>query len=397
MGAVLLNTYLATEMLAPFFASLLIINSILFLGRLTQFLETIFDFGINLADFIRLSSYIAPTLLLFSTPMASMIGVIIAFSRMRSDNEILALKAAGIGLYRMLPPVLVVALATTALSGLASAKLIPAGNVAMKKMIFHLAKEKIDRGMREKQFMDDIKDMVLYVNRINPETNTWEGVFITDMRNPGSPVTITAQQGKLTAKIEAMNISLDLASGTIHRADGKTIQTIRFDRYLLTLPLKAPASIDGDAVTKRDKHGMTLDQLSDSALKTGSSTPEGKSLLIEYHKRLVLPIGCFILTIIGLPLALLRSDPRRGAPSLIIALGFFLIYYVLFTAAKNLAGSASMPVGLAMWMPNVLFGLLAILLVRAVASEKPDRFTGFIINVIGELSSRWQHRPKASK
>ncbi|OGR06027.1 MAG: hypothetical protein A2511_01705 [Deltaproteobacteria bacterium RIFOXYD12_FULL_50_9] len=396
MPGLLLNTYLVTEMLAPFFASLVIINSILFLGRLMQFLEAIFDFGITFEDFIRLSSYLAPTLLLFSTPMASMIGVIIAFSRMRTDHEILAFKAAGIGLYRMLPAVLILALATTALSGLASAKLIPAGNVAMKRMLFQLAKEKIDRGMREKQFMDDIKGMVLYVDRINQEENTWEGVYISDMRNQGRPVTITARHGKLNARIQDMNITLDLADGTINRVDGATTQTILFQRYLLTLPLKNPAAIAGDDISQVDKQGMLLSQLAAGAKKAGITTFAGKNLLIEYHKRLVLPIGCFILTIIGLPLALLRSGPGRGAPSLLIALSFFLVYYILFTTAKNFAYSSAVPVGLVLWIPNIIFAVLAILLLRGVARETPGWFVRVFLAALQKISNRWPRRPEVS-
>ena len=79
---ILLYIYLGTEILAPFFASFLILNGILFLGRLVPFLDIIFNYNIGLVDFIRLCSYILPNLMLFSIPMASMIGVIIAFTKL---------------------------------------------------------------------------------------------------------------------------------------------------------------------------------------------------------------------------------------------------------------------------------------------------------------------------
>ncbi|MCW5210283.1 LptF/LptG family permease, partial [Desulfobulbus sp. N3] len=66
----------------------------LFLIRLIPLLEIVLELGINLPDFIRLFSYIFPHMLLYVIPMASMAGVIIGFTRLTNEREILALKAA---------------------------------------------------------------------------------------------------------------------------------------------------------------------------------------------------------------------------------------------------------------------------------------------------------------
>ena len=127
----LLYTYLANQVLAPFYASLIILTSILFLGKLIPILDIILDYNIAPFDFLRLYAYFTPQLLLFALPMASMMGVILGTTHLNNDNELMVLRASGISLYKMLPPVLIIALCTALLTGYFSIHLIPAGNRAM--------------------------------------------------------------------------------------------------------------------------------------------------------------------------------------------------------------------------------------------------------------------------
>ena len=180
---VLLYTYFLSEMIAPFMASLVILCAILFLGRLLPLLEMVVQFGINLPDFIRLCIFILTNLFLFAIPMASMLGVILCFSRMVNDNEMIALKAAGIGVYRMLPPVIIFALCTTLLTGYASTRLIPASTVALEKLFITLASDKFTKGLSEKQFSEGIPDVVFYINEIDNNNSLNPHQFLENLRH----------------------------------------------------------------------------------------------------------------------------------------------------------------------------------------------------------------------
>ena len=140
----LLYSYIAAEMLAPFFASFVILYGIFFMVQLIPLLEVVLALRIGMADFIRISSYLFPHMLLYIIPMASMAGVIIGFSRLANDREILAFKACGVSLRQMLPPVLLISAVIATLTGYFSIRLIPLGEQGMKQLMFQLAKEKID-------------------------------------------------------------------------------------------------------------------------------------------------------------------------------------------------------------------------------------------------------------
>ena len=73
-------------MLAPFFASLVILSGVLFLSKMVPFLDIVLDLGIGFADFLRLCAYMTPNLLLFSLPMTGMLAVILCFSRLSNES-----------------------------------------------------------------------------------------------------------------------------------------------------------------------------------------------------------------------------------------------------------------------------------------------------------------------
>ena len=387
----LLYTYLATEVLAPFFASLVVLCGILFLGRLIPILDVILDFGISFGDFVRLCAYLFPKLLLFAVPMASMMGVIIGFNRLVADNEIIALKAAGIGLFRMLPPVLVIALATASLTALTSLQLIPAGSNAVRQLLFHLAKEKIDKGLREKQFSQSLGPLVVYADRVDPESRRWQGVYVSDLRNPRTPVTVLARSGSLTGRLDKMEVVLELNDGSLHRAPDRRTQTVRFDRYTVTVPLQAPATVLGESATGIDRTGLDLKGLLATAKRIGADTQDGRGLIVEYHKRLALAVGCFILTLLALPLALFTRHGRRpmGLP---LGLGCFILYYVALTGASGFCEAGTLPVGPLIWLPNLFFAGLAAFLIHRVGWERSSPLLARLPGLFEGLADRLGRR-----
>ncbi|MBU0675728.1 MAG: LptF/LptG family permease [Proteobacteria bacterium] len=389
----LLSTYIASEIVVTFLGSLLIINAILFLGRLSSFMEAVFGYGINTTDFFRISIYLLPNLLLFSIPMASTIGVIIAFSRMAADNEILAFKASGIGLYRLLPPVVIFALCTAGATGLSSGLLIPYGNQSMKTIFYQLARERIDQGIQEKEFSDAIKDVVIHVDRTDNSTGAWRGVTIFDQRNKSFPVIIMAQTGTLEPHPTAGYVVLDLSRGSLHRTEDETAQTLGFDHYRLTLPIQVGTKPKATGNGKYDNNSdltplelLTAARYYKTAMQSGSN-PElqqrarsrWKYMLIEFHRRLALPVGCLIMTLLALPLAL-QYRPGQRPIGLPLGLTAFFLYYIALTFSQSMAEESSLPIWLVMWTPNLIFALLTAFMIRSAAREHMMRSLETIID-----------------
>ncbi len=362
----LLYSYLATEMLAPFFASFVIMNCIFFLVKLIPFLDIVLELNISFADFVRSFSYLFPNMLLYSIPMASMMGVIIGFTRLCNDSEILAFKACGISIYKILPPVVMVSLIISLITAYFSISLLPAGEIAMKQLMYQLTKEKIDKGIKQKQFTAALGDLVVYVEQVDKDTNEWRDVWVSDMRGQKTPTITMAQTGRMKTDLQNMLVTIILNNGSLHRSDKRQSQIVTFDKYTINIPLIPPASRHTNLTIAT----MTMQQLLKKARLHGKTSRLGRICLIHYHKRLVLPIGCLIMSLMALPLGL-QSGPGKRATGIPLGLGFFIFYYVLYTIGKTAAEDTAIPVYIAMWTPNLVFAILTILAIIRVANEKP--------------------------
>lgn len=389
----LLYSYIATELLAPFFASFIILYGIFFLVRLIPLLEIVLSLGIGIADFIRLFAYIFPNMLLYIIPMASMAGVIIAFSRLNNDREILAMKACGISLRMLLPPVIIVTLAIAILTGFFSVRLIPAGDLAMRQLLFQVAKEKIDKGLQEKQFTDTLGDLVVYVDRIDTDNNNhWHGIYISDLRDRQQPIITIAESGHMHAESDKMQVTITLYNGTLHSTDGADNQIISFQKYQLHIPLQSPTKIGGDDITLLDKGSMSQAELIEMS-RSPDVSPENRAMFhAEYHHRLALPAGCFILSIIGLSLGL-QSGPGRKGMGIPLGLGFFIFYYILMITAQMMVRELRIPVVIGIWLPNLFFLLIAVYLFLRAEAERPmlpqviqDRLTNIFNLISGHIT-----------
>ncbi len=322
----------------------------------------------------------------FSSPNSLSLSVIIAFTRLSGDNEILALKSAGCGPWKMLVPVLMVALFTAGLTALTTSVLIPRGNVALKKTFYQLAREKIDQGLRSREFSDSLDKVVIYIDQVDPVSKEWQGVYISDRRDPANPLTILARRGSLTADAGDMVITLALREGSIHRDRDDISQAINFGDYRLQLPLNAGAGgLDPSFDPKKlGKNDLAPDQLLARAAELRQQAQkdphlrnffleQSTNLVSEYHSRLALPVGCLILTILALPLSL-QSRPGRGNPGLPMGLFFFVLYYLLFSLAQSLTATSGLPIGLLMWTPNLVLALLTLAALRSSARENSVPF-----------------------
>jgi lipopolysaccharide export system permease protein len=371
----LLYSYLATEMLAPFFASFVIMNCVFFLVKLIPFLNFTLELDIGLADFIRLFAYLFPNIFLYSIPMAAMMGVTIGFARLSSDSEILALKASGISVYQILPPVVLVATLIALLTGYFSIRLIPLSEVSMKHLTYQLLREKINKGIKEHTFTEALGDVVVYVEKIDKQTGEWKKVWVSDMRGVENPVITMASTGSMKGDSENMLVSIILRNGSLHRPGNDNAQIVQFDRYKINIPLLPSAT----KATRLKRSALTMGQLLAEAGSVRENTKHKRKLLIEYHKRLVLPVGCLMISLLGLPLGL-QARPGKKAIGIQIGLAIFVLYYILFTFGKTLAEEDRLPIALAMWTPNVLFFCLAVFWIFRVSNEKsliPENITVF--------------------
>lgn len=114
---------------------------------------------------------------------------------------------------------------------------------------------------------------------------------------------------------------------------------------------------------------MSLNELKAKYQELDKETRKARSFLIEYHKRLVLPTGCIILSLLGLPLGL-QASPGRRAIGIPLGIVLYILYYIFYTVARNLAYDSLLHIPTVMWFCNLIFCGLAVVLIYRSAHEK---------------------------
>ena len=387
-----LYLYLLRELVPAFSLGVIGFTFVLLTGRILQLTELLVNKGVPLGYILSLLYLLFPRFLVLTIPMATLLSVLMAFNRLSSDNEITALKASGVSLYQMIPPVLAFSFATFAVTTLLSLHAVPRANEGSRALLYEIASTKASAGVREKVFNDDFDGLVLYVEEIRPKTLRWEKVFISDSRNPAEVLTILAQEGEVLPDPGALAIILRLKNGSIHKLgkEPNAYQKIDFNTYDLRLHLKT--ELERKKTDEKHPADMTLTELSQAIRALQTKGADAKIQWIKVHEKFSIPFACLVFGLIGIPLGL-QSRVARGSKSsgFTWAIGLLLIYYLLTNAGNSLAERGLVLLEVGVWSANTVFVFLGVYLLIKAANESPALLFVWLQRVIDRL------RPKGKE
>lgn len=379
--------YLFRQILLPFAAGLALFTFILLIARIMKLVELVVNRGVPVLEVLKVFSYILPAFLEVTVPMALLLACLMACGRLSADSEFVAMKACGLSLYQFARPFAAIAAAVWLLSTFLAVHVRPLGNSGLKASIFELARTRASAGLKEHVFNDDFKGLVIYVDAIEPPGNELRRILISDRRDPDQHNTVIARRGLLVPDEDARTLDLRLFEGTIFtNADGDTnFHKTDFGSYDVSLDLvEALGQLDR---SEKDPAEMTLPELGDRIRQLDAAGGKSRKERVELMRRFSVPFASLVFTLLAIPLGLqpVRAVRSRG---LALSLGIILLYYVLLSAAETLATQGRAPVGIALWTPNIVLGLLGIVLFRRAARERPLGFETRVGEFLASLRER---------
>ena len=168
---------------------------VFFVSKLFRVTEMIVDKGIPFVYAMILLACLIPAFLVFVVPMAFLMGVLLSLGRMSADNEIIALKTSGVGLYRLSPPVIFLSLLTFLFTSFLVLYAVPWGSMSFRETLFKLAEIKAKVDIKERVFNAPFGDLVIYVDKLSQRGRILEGIMIYDETDPEVNNTILAHKG----------------------------------------------------------------------------------------------------------------------------------------------------------------------------------------------------------
>lgn len=320
----------------------------------------------------RLFALLVPQTLPYTIPLGVLVGTLLALSRMSADGEVTAMRAAGVPGRRVAPAVLAFAFLAMAVTAASTAWLSPWSVREGYRLRNVLIETQLNADIQPRFFEERFPGIVLYVRDIaQGPTTLWKQIFLADVKPSDERGNIPAVTlaGEAIAQPDAPRnrIQLTLKNSAKYEANQDV------EKYQISSSPQDDESLEAQrppaVAPTRPTIEMDTPPLFQAAYRQAGVDGERlRETRIELHQRLAMPFACLVLALAGIPLGL--SSRRRGkSPAVVLTVALAFIYYVSLIGTISMARQGRLPVELAMWLPNVAFALLGVVLL--VRLERP--------------------------
>ena len=397
----LINRYIAKEVIIPFFLGIGIFTIILLMDKIVKLIELVVSKGVKLSEVISLIIYILPSFMVITIPMAFLLAVLLAFGRLSTDEEITALKSSGVGLYQMMPPVIVLSLIAFTISLFLMMYALPWGNHSFKTKIFNIVKRKADTEIIPGRIIDSFKGMVMYVSDYDKSSGLYKGVILSERERGSSEKTVIAKEGEFITRQDNFSVILRLYDGSVHsEGDRKSLKynIVNFKTYDITLSMGIDKNVTLEA-PKGDRE-LNITELFDKSQKLKAQGKRYEYLMVELHKKFSIPFACIVFALIGAPLGI--KGRRSGkAYGFLVSLIIITIYWICLLWGETLGDRGQIPPFFSMWTPNILFFALGLLILKKANGDSEilvlSLFENLYIYIADSLKSIFKQRREENR
>ncbi|HET9529491.1 MAG TPA: LptF/LptG family permease [Blastocatellia bacterium] len=417
----LIDRYLIREILPYVLLGLLLLTAIIFAQNASRFSEMLVVAsrnGLPMEAISRLMAALVPGIMVFTLPISLLVGTLVGLGRLSGDSEIIALGASGISRFRILMPVVALALFISVVMVYVTFNLLP---VSMYKLTDLKANQSlifqgINTQIKPRVFEESLPKKVLYIEDIDRANNLWKNVFLVDLGDEQEDMKImTATRGMLRQGERSDMPELYLSQISVHqlaetKSGSPTDQEHSDSEIAAEAATEAPPDRDRERKRNRNQQNYTLGRFDEMALGleitdekkaeaagvqeekrevqhmvwidliNHSPAPEHlREWRAEIHKRIALPAACLVFALLGVAFGI--SNVRTGRSfGLLLGLTITVVYYLLALSGEHAALTGKLPVWLGIWLANIVLAGLAvftILLQRRPGSDALSMLSSF--------------------
>jgi lipopolysaccharide export system permease protein len=389
---------------------------VLLMDQIMDLLNVIIEKRLDFMTIMNVFGLTLPFLLALSIPMAVLIATIMSFGRLQTDSEIIAIKSCGINVYRLITPLILIGLFLSFFMIYFNNNILPETNHRLKNLMIKIAYYKPMTIIKPGEF-NSVTNYTIYVKENNGIE--MKGIIIYDTESSHYPKTITAKRGNIVQMASGNSMRAILYDGEMMTRDDKdpdkfelrsfkklilNIKDIgnninfedtsfRSDREMGAKQLKAQIQDRSNEIAVLEKENYKLQRKSvfygadpsneeyvrearkaDVLLRMNKDRLTDlkesiRSFKVEYNKKYSIAFACIIFILVGIPLGLMTKSSGIGM-AFSVSSFIFLIYYVSLVGGEQLADKGVMSPFVAMWASNIVFLVLAAILIYASIREK---------------------------
>ena len=324
--------YILRSVVPYFAAAWLLLSVVLFVQQAGRFSDIFFSANIP-GEFVwQLTFSLVPSVISFTCPMAVLVGVLIGLNKMASDNELVAIRAAGTGSLQVLLPLIIFGLILSAFSFFVNLKGVPFAARIVRQVATQTAIYKLESPIEPGIFNTEVAGYTIYIKDGDIEKGTWKKIFVyTKDEITGKTRLITSTNGRIDSSDDRSELVLENA------VSAELSKTESGDKFVSENIGEIRYSIKtrrGDLIEKLGSAEMTPDELGLQELSEYARVREGKDrieALIVWQRRLVLSVTPLIFAILSGIIALRFWRRGRGfafGAALASLIGYYLVSFL---------------------------------------------------------------------
>lgn len=354
--------------------------ALVWLTQSLRFIELVLDRGLSLAVFIELTGLLLPSFFAVILPITTFVVTLFTYVRLNADRELVVMRAAGLSDWRLARPALLVAGIATALGLFMQLWLVPVSHAAFRAWQFEIRNEMAAILLQEGVF-SSLGDTLTVYARQRAADGTLRGILVHDTREPGTPVTIMAQEGRLVSGPSGPRVTLlngvrqQMEPATATRPARLSVLSFAENSVDLASGSNSPA----ETARNRDSRERFVGELLRPDPAENLPERDIRKFRAEGHQRLSSPFTALSFAMVGLATALASGFRRHGdwRPA---ALGVTMVVVLLALglAVGNLAARNNAAIPL-IWVHALAPALLAAWVLSGspgLPRRKPDMAEG---------------------
>ena len=338
----IIRNYFLKEFLSNFLFSFLIITFFMALGNLMILPDMVITKNINIFSALQIFLYRMPYLLIYSLPLSFLLGVLLCVGRISSDNEIIALKVAGISFFKILSVFLMVGFIISLFSIVLNDYIIPQAHFASRTLEGKVGRDNPLAFVEPGSFIE-FNGYKLFAQDI--EANTLKNTFIYELKD-GSSNVIFAEKGDFIIDEDILKIKLQ--NGFMEGPGMK--YRIYFKNHFMHLPVEKQST----KVSKKPKD-MGIKELWKEINRLEKEKIDPLPLRVEFHRKISLSFASIVFALMGMGIAGAVRHREKTINVGICILSGMVYYFLAETVCKTLAFKMPLPVFLVMGLPNIIF------------------------------------------
>ncbi len=355
----ILRTYLLKELFWPFILSLAILIFIMLTGNLVSLFNLVINKGVSLVQVCKLILLLIPNLLSYALPLSILSATLLTIGRFAADNEIVAIRAGGINLYKLCFPIIIVGLVASLASIPLNDRLKPNCLYASRKIVKQIGIKSPAAFLEAGTFIRTFQNYIIFIYGIHQNKLTNIRIY---QPQEGKPTRIIiANRGEFLPIPEKDIVKLKLIDGTSDEPnlkDPNAFYKLNFKTYYLTLDISG-----GTQHMQKKLKDMSIRELRQQIRELEKDKIEDTTPIItEINKKLSFSFASLAFVLVGLPLAIWTRRRERFV-GIGLSIGIFVAYYILFLAGEVLSIRGFIYPGLGMWLSDIVLVCLGLILI----------------------------------